>query len=169
MRVEIARNRNEAGGNNYLMRGTPGVGPFHPPTPIRMDGESRTRSANLQYVVPIVAYFNHPPPFLPSALPSPPTRINSSKSIVFDTCPDTFDSPVFPLFLERRTNHRCSRFFHFLFLLDRTLGRDEGRDRVRIRVYRDPIGYHATLDGMPPSPRGRGSASGDACSGLQRA
>lgn len=78
MRVEIARNRNEAGGNNYLMRGTPGVGPFHPPTPIRVDGESRPRSANLQYVVPIVAYFNHPPPFLPSALPSPPTRINST-------------------------------------------------------------------------------------------
>lgn len=78
MRVEIARNRNGAGGNNYLMRGTPGVGPFHPPTPIRVDGESRPRSANLQYVVPIVAYFNHPPPFLPSALPSPPTRINST-------------------------------------------------------------------------------------------
>lgn len=169
MRVEIARNRNEAGGNNYLMRGTPGVGPFHPPTPIRVDGESRPRSANLQYVVPIVAYFNHPPPFLPSALPSPPTRINST--VRNRSCSILAPTPSTALFFlssssdERTTGVRVSSI-SFFFSIE---GRDEGGDRVRIRVYRDPIGYHATLDGMPPSPRGRGSASGDACSGLQRA
>lgn len=74
MRMEMARNRNGAGGNNYLMRRN-GCSPFPPPTSTR---GRRIANANLQYVVPIVAYFNHPP--APFRLPFPPfpSRINST-------------------------------------------------------------------------------------------
>lgn len=134
MRMEMARNRNGAGGNNYLMRRN-GCSPFPPPTSTR---GRRIANANLQYVVPIVAYFNHPPapfrrPFPP--FPSPlSNQLNSSKSIVFDTGSTPFR--VFPLFLEQGTN---DPLFVLLFPLPFStelsgLGRDEGGDRVRVRA-----------------------------------
>lgn len=142
---------------------------YSPPPP------SKARSANLQNVVPIVAYFNHPPRLLPSLSAS--NQLNSSKSIVSDAGPivTIIDYIRFLSFFffpptSLRSSRMNERAFHSsLLVFDQTSGRDEGGDCVRVRAERNPIdGYATTLDGMPPS-YGRGGPSGDPCSGRDRA
>lgn len=103
MRMEMARNRNGAGGNNYLMRRN-GCSPFPPPTSTR---GRRIANANLQYVVPIVAYFNHPP--APFRRPFPPlASLESTQQFKIDRIRYGLDT--FPCFssLPRARNERPS-------------------------------------------------------------